>query len=375
MTDEILKRDQNFVTVLGGVTDDVNQSITMLRVNPTTKRLLVSATGSGSGSVTSISQGTGILLTPSPITTTGSVALSTALQPIATLAGNSLKVLRVNVGETAVEYATPSTSLTVGSTTIASGTTTRILYDNAGTLGEYTISGSGTAVAMATSPVLTTPNIGVATATSVNGLTITSSTGVLTITNAKTLAVTNTITLSGTDSTVMTFPSTSATIARTDAANTFIGIQTITNLTLPTNGQILLTVPTTDGHCTGPTTNAFVSGYTSSAVGDLVYLDSNSKWQKADADAASTASNLLGIALAVAATDASLLVALPGSFVYATAFPTLAIGSPYYVGETAGAIQATIPTGADNVIRVVGFAVHADKLYFYPSQDNQTTVA
>lgn len=49
MADEILKRDPNHVTVLAGVTDDVNQDVTMLRVDPTTKRLLVSATGGGGG--------------------------------------------------------------------------------------------------------------------------------------------------------------------------------------------------------------------------------------------------------------------------------------------------------------------------------------
>jgi hypothetical protein len=48
----------------------------------------------------------------------------------------------------------------------------------------------------------------------------------LAITAAKTLTVTNTLTFSGTDSTVITFPSTSATMARTDAANTFTGTQT-----------------------------------------------------------------------------------------------------------------------------------------------------
>lgn len=57
--------------------------------------------------------------------------------------------------------------LTVGTTTIASGTTMRILYDNAGTLGEYTISGSGTVVALAAAPVFTTPTLGVAAATSI----------------------------------------------------------------------------------------------------------------------------------------------------------------------------------------------------------------
>lgn len=55
--------------------------------------------------------------------------------------------------------------LTVGTTAIASGTTTRVLFDNAGVLGEYTISGTGD-VAMTTSPVFTTPNIGAATGAS-----------------------------------------------------------------------------------------------------------------------------------------------------------------------------------------------------------------
>lgn len=48
----------------------------------------------------------------------------------------------------------------------------------------------------------------------------------LVITAAKVLTVTNSLTLSGTDGTVLTFPSTTATIARTDAAQTFTGVQT-----------------------------------------------------------------------------------------------------------------------------------------------------
>jgi len=52
MPDEILKRDQNHVTVLGGITNDSDQDVTMLRVDPITKRLLVSATGGGGGGFT-----------------------------------------------------------------------------------------------------------------------------------------------------------------------------------------------------------------------------------------------------------------------------------------------------------------------------------
>ena len=61
--------------------------------------------------------------------------------------------------------------LTVGSTTIASGTTTKVLFDNAGVLGEYLISGTGN-VAMTTNGVFTTPNLGTPSA-----ITLTNGTG------------------------------------------------------------------------------------------------------------------------------------------------------------------------------------------------------
>ena len=79
-----------------------------------------------------------------------------------------------------------------------------------------------------TSPTLVTPALGVATATSINKVTFTApATGAtLTIANGKTLTCNNSITLAGTDATTMTFPSTSASVARTDAAQTFTGTQT-----------------------------------------------------------------------------------------------------------------------------------------------------
>ncbi len=48
--------------------------------------------------------------------------------------------------------------ITIGTTTITSGTNTRVLYNNSGVAGEYTISGTGN-VAMTTSATLTTPII------------------------------------------------------------------------------------------------------------------------------------------------------------------------------------------------------------------------
>lgn len=83
-------------------------------------------------------------------------------------------------------------------------------------------------------------------ATKYNLVTITApATGsTLTIADGKTATVNNTLTLAGTDATTMTFPTTSATIARTDAANTFTGTQSFSgaiNATFNSTAAVNLT--------------------------------------------------------------------------------------------------------------------------------------
>lgn len=63
------------------------------------------------------------------------------------------------------------------------------------------------------------------------------------VATGKKLTVSNSLTLAGTDSTTMTFPSTSATIARTDAANTFSGVQTMTSPVVNTNLSVPIIMP------------------------------------------------------------------------------------------------------------------------------------
>ncbi len=63
----------------------------------------------------------------------------------------------------------------------------------------------------------------------INGLTLTTGTGTLTLGTGKTTTFNSTSTFSGTDAQTYTFPTTSATLARTDAANTFTGTQTFSN--------------------------------------------------------------------------------------------------------------------------------------------------
>lgn len=70
--------------------------------------------------------------------------------------GTAGQVLTMNGGATAPEWAAGGGGggLTVGTTTITSGTTTRVLYNNAGVVGEYAVTGTGNAV-LSASPTLT----------------------------------------------------------------------------------------------------------------------------------------------------------------------------------------------------------------------------
>lgn len=69
------------------------------------------------------------------------------------------------------------TVLGVGTTTITSGTNTKVLYNNSGLLGEYTVSGSGN-VAMTTSPTFTTPSLTTPTITGATTITVSNSSNV-----------------------------------------------------------------------------------------------------------------------------------------------------------------------------------------------------
>lgn len=112
------------------------------------------------------------------------------------------------------------------------------------------------------------------------------------------------------------------------------------------------------------------------AFGDLVYLAvATSKWVLTDADAIATAGHLTGMCVLAANDTEATKILLQGQIRADAKFPALTVGAPVYLGETAGAIQVAIPTGADNVIRVVGFALTADEIYLNVSPDNQSTVA
>lgn len=167
-----------------------------------------------------------------------------------------------------------------------------------------------------------------------------------------------------------------------DSVPTLSSTSTLTNktLTAPTIGGAaqlsesasikLDAALSADGQYTG-ITRAGTAGATL-AFGDLVYLAAaDSRWELTDANAAATAGDvIIAICVLAAASDGdATTLLLYGNVRADTAFPALTIGAQAYVGTTAGDIQTAQPSGTDDVIRVVGFALTADELFFNPSSD------
>ena len=174
----------------------------------------------------------------------------------------------------------PIVNGTTGTLSVARGGTGITAFGTgvATALGQN-VTGSG-GIALATSPTFTTPTLGVASATSVNKVAITApATGsTLTIADGKTATVNNTLTLAGTDGTTMTFPNTSATLARTDAANSFTGNQTIGGAVIATPdtrngpGAVSITTTTTALTTTGTGDALTLADGTTGQIKTIVYV-------------------------------------------------------------------------------------------------------
>lgn len=134
------------------------------------------------------------------------------------------------------------------------------------------------------------------------------------------------------------------------------------------NGPMFLEKPLVDGDFTGNGTSEFVSSYTC-APGELVYMNSDFKWAKADNDAAAAlASNRLGIVMEDGVDGQFITVALSGSIIWlSSAFPTFT-GAPVYMSATAGGITESLPTAYVTAVRELGYGCNEDMLYFEPGK-------
>ena len=194
--------------------------------------------------------------------TTGDILYASAANTLSKLAiGSNTQVLTVVSGAPA--WAAASSSMVYPAAGIANSTGTAW-----GT--SYSTTGSGSVVALATSPSFTTPTLGVASATSINKVAITAPTTSATLT----LADTSTLATSGAFSITLTSTAT-------------------TNVTLPTSGTLVNTAVATlssltsvgtigtgtwQGTAVGPTYGG--TGQTAYTTGDILYASASNTLSK-----------------------------------------------------------------------------------------------
>ena len=95
-----------------------------------------------------------------------------------------------------------------------------------------------------------------------------------------------------------------------------------------------------------------------------VYYWNGTEWADANAGAVATADGLMGISTA---TDVAPDVLVSG-IIQLASVPG-AVGDPLYLDTTNGLLTATAPTGSGQIVRVMGYKLDANRVYFNPSQD------
>ena len=102
------------------------------------------------------------------------------------------------------------------------------------------------------------------------------------------------------------------------------------------------------------------------AAGELVYLKSDGKFWKADADAESTTKGVLGVIMEALIADGTGSILING-FVRDDTW-SWTVGSTLYVSTTGGDFTETAPSGSSDCVRIAGQAYSATVIWFKPSQ-------
>ena len=93
--------------------------------------------------------------------------------------------------------------------------------------------------------------------------------------------------------------------------------------------------------------------YGSNSMGSLV-------WAGTDADTGTK--NILGLALGTSPTSDGILL----NGIYHEASHGFTVGLPLYISTTGGEMTTTAPSGSGDYVRVVGYAIDANHIYFCP---------
>ena len=146
------------------------------------------------------------------------------------------------------------------------------------------------------------------------------------------------------------------------------GIQVTGNIDIDSNGEIeldgnggiKLNISSTSSEGNG----IIIKLHSTSTTFGKLYYKSNfaAAWTQADADS-DGATRMLGVALGSTSSNDGML--LQG--IIRIASHGLSAGAPIYVSTTAGEFTTTAPSGSGDYVRVVGYTIDSNLIYFNPS--------
>jgi hypothetical protein len=146
------------------------------------------------------------------------------------------------------------------------------------------------------------------------------------------------------------------------------GIQVTGNIDIDSNGEIeldgnggiKLNISSTSSEGNG----IIIKLHSTSTTFGKLYYKSNfaAAWSQADADS-DGATRMLGMALGSTSSNDGML--LQG--IIRIASHGLSAGAPIYVSTTAGELTTTAPSGSGDYVRVVGYTIDSNLIYFNPS--------
>jgi len=120
----------------------------------------------------------------------------------------------------------------------------------------------------------------------------------------------------------------------------------------------------TDGNAIGDV--VYFGGTTSMTIGTIYHYKSDGTWEQADADAVATSDGLLGVALGSASDTSGMLLR---GMVTLDHDPG-AVGDVLFLSTTAGDATATAPSGNNDIVRVIGYCLHASAGNIWFNPDN-----
>ena len=107
-----------------------------------------------------------------------------------------------------------------------------------------------------------------------------------------------------------------------------------------------------------------VFGGTETTTSGTIHIRDNTNWAtQADATNNTASTGLLGVAQGA---QANVGLVLFGDVDYTI---TGNVGTPVYLNTTAGGLTTTAPTGSGNIVRVMGYIIGTNKVFFNPSND------